>query len=152
LEYGNAGGTTSNDSVCPDNEKRGVVRIALPSEWARLHRRTAALYNAMFGCSIGSQPLQEGSLNFSDIDQTPLIRNRKKILDTWNQIYVDPQRDQDGEPSQVRLPKHARAGDLISVGILHPDKVAALIGQDQLFLRKVETLDAWSRKSSVFGE
>jgi hypothetical protein len=131
LESGNAGVTTAIDSVHRENEKESVVRIVLPSEWARLDCRTAALYEAMFGSGTGSQASGEGSLCFSDIDQTPLIRNRKRFLDTRSQIYVDPIRVQDSEKNMERLPIHARGGDLISVGILRPDKFAALIGQDQ---------------------
>lgn len=140
LEDSSATDTIAFDTVYRDCEKESLVRIVLPSEWARLDCRTATLYDAMFGRKDGIHASQQGRLCYSDIDEIPIVRSRQRFLDTWSQIFVDPPFLHDKEPSMMRLPIQAQDGDFISVGILQPDAFAAVIGQDQPLRIENETI------------
>jgi hypothetical protein len=95
----------------------GNVRVVPPSEWATLDARTGVLCDAMFGCHTSLNNIRSTGFVFHDIENVPVLENRRRTLDTSQFIFVDAaQQSKELESADFRrLPVAAERGDTVSV-------------------------------------
>jgi hypothetical protein len=60
------------------------VRVVVPSEWAILDTCLAPLFDALFSLPSSASNASGPSFVFDDIENTPIVRHRKSIVDASN--------------------------------------------------------------------
>jgi hypothetical protein len=103
------------------------VRLVFPSNWALLDSRTGPVFESIAGERTGMQNVPGFKLMFSDIEDTPIARNRTRFLDTSSHISVNSPCTS-GSPQKARLPVPAKSGDTVSITLLHSEDSLAIIG------------------------
>jgi hypothetical protein len=107
--------------------REGRVRLVFPSNWALLDCRTGPVFESIAGERTGIQVAPGFKLFFSDIEDTPIVRNRTRFLDTSSQIFVNPACTS-GSPQRSRLPVPAKSGDSVSIILVHSEDSLAILG------------------------
>jgi len=102
--------TASTDNPLDESTREPVapVRIVLPSEWARLDVSSGPLYASMF-----VRDETEQTILFSSIEDVPIVRDRRRLLDVERQIFVE--KGVGEELNGSHLPRQAVTGDQIKV-------------------------------------
>jgi hypothetical protein len=122
---------TADSSLQAKNRaSEGRVRLVFPSEWALLDCRTGPVFESISGERTGITAQPGFKLLFSDIDETPIVRNRRQFLDTSSQIFVHPP-SKNVAHQEKRLPIPVRSGDTISITLLHSEDVRSLMDCEQ---------------------
>jgi hypothetical protein len=86
------------------------VRLVFPINWALLDCRTGPVFESIAGERTGMQNVPGFKLMFSDIEDTPIVRNRARFLDISSHIFVNSPCTS-GSPQKARLPVPAKSGD-----------------------------------------
>jgi hypothetical protein len=79
--------TAESSLQARNGASKGRVRLVSPSEWALLDCRKVPIFESIAGERTGIRALPGFKLLFSDIDETPIVRNRRPIFDNLNQSF-----------------------------------------------------------------
>jgi hypothetical protein len=103
------------------------VRVVLPSEWAILDTCTAPLFEALFSRHSSASTSSGPSFLFDDIENTPIVRQRKSVVDASRYIFVDALQKEDAAPFP-RLPVPSGPGDCIEVKFTSSIEADSILG------------------------
>ena len=92
------------------NGRTDKVRVVVPSEWAILDTCTAPLFDALFSLPSRASTASGTSFVFDDIENTPIVRHRKSVVDSSSYIFVDANQEEDAAPFP-KIPVPAGPGD-----------------------------------------
>mgnify|MGYP003438799006 FL=1 len=103
------------------------VRVVVPSEWAILDTCTAPLFDALFSLPSSASNASGPSFVFDNIENTPIVRHRKSVVDASSYIFVDANQEGDEEPSP-KIPVPAGPGDCIEVEFISSIEADSILG------------------------
>ena len=105
------------------------VRVVVPSEWAILDTCTAPLFDALFSLPSSASTASGPSFVFDDIENTPIVRHRKSVVDSSSYIFVDANQEEDTAPFP-KLPVPAGPGDCIEVEFMSSIEADYILGSE----------------------
>ena len=105
------------------------VRVVVPSEWAILDTCTAPLFDALFSLPSSASTASGPSFVFDDIENTPIVRHRKSVVDSYSYISVDANREEETAPfPNISVP--AGPGDCIEVKFISSIEAYSILGSE----------------------
>ena len=105
------------------------VRVVVPSEWAILDTCTAPLFDALFSLPSSASTASGPSFVFDDIENTPIVRHRKSVVDSSSYIFVDANQEEDTAPFP-KIPVPAGPGDCIEVKFISSIEADSILGSE----------------------
>jgi hypothetical protein len=92
-----------------------------------IFQHTAPLFDALFSLLSSASTASGPSFVFNDIENTAIVRHRKKVVDSSSYILVDANQEGDEAPSP-KLPVPAVPGDCIEVDFISSIDADSILG------------------------
>jgi hypothetical protein len=105
------------------------VRVVVTSKLAILDRCTAPIFDALFSLHSNASTASSPYFLFDDIENTPIVRHIKSVVDSSSFILVDTNEEKDAAPFP-KLPVSARLGCCIKVQFISSIEVDCALGSE----------------------